>query len=115
MIGKILLLIKLLILPFKPLITPKKLRSLHKYEMASQLFKSGPSIGANVWEAQNAESNSDFIHKLKIAAKEADETNYWIKLCKASVHYPYPPIEMEIELKSITLIISKIISSSKKR
>ena len=41
----------------------EKLRSLHKYEMASQLFRSGTSIGANVWEAQNAESNADFLHK----------------------------------------------------
>ncbi len=47
----------------------EKLRSLHKYEMASQLFRSGTSIGANVWEAQNAESNADFIHKFKVAAK----------------------------------------------
>ena len=44
-----------------------------KYVIARQLLKSGTSIGANVREAQNAESNQDFIHKLKIAAKEADE------------------------------------------
>lgn len=93
----------------------EKLRSLHKYEMASQLFKSGTSIGANTWEAQNAESNADFIHKFKVAAKEADETNYWLKLCKASVHYPNPQPELFSELKSITLIISKIISTAKKR
>lgn len=92
----------------------EKLRALHKYEMASQLFKSGTSIGANSWEAQNAESSADFIHKFKIAAKEADETNYWLKLCKASVHYPDPPVDLSADLKSITLIISKIISSSKK-
>ena len=68
----------------------EKLRSLHKWEMASQLFKSGTSIGANALEAQNAESNADFIHKFQIAAKEADEANYWLKLCKASPHYPNP-------------------------
>jgi four helix bundle protein len=44
-----------------------------KYVIARQLLKSGTSIGANVREAQNAESKADFIHKLKIAAKEADE------------------------------------------
>ena len=92
----------------------EKLRSLHKYEMASQLFRSGTSIGANVWEAQNAESNADFIHKFKIAAKEADETNYWLRLCKASPHYPDPKPEYFSNLQSITRIISKIISSSKK-
>ena len=47
-----------------------------KYEMASQIFRSGTSIGANVKEAQNAESKADFIHKFKIAAKEADEVQY---------------------------------------
>lgn len=92
----------------------EKLRVQHKYEMSSQLFKSGTSIGANVWEAQNAESNADFIHKFKIAAKEADETNYWLLLCKASPHYPDPKSELFSELKSITRITSKIISSSKK-
>src|SRR5690606_12567823 len=71
----------------------EKLGSLHKYEMSSQLFRSGTSIGANVWEAQNAERNADFIHKFKKAAKEADETNYWLRLCKASPHYPDPKEE----------------------
>ena len=92
----------------------EKLRSLHKYEMFSQLFKSGTSIGANVWEAQNAESPADFIHKFKIASKEADETNYWFKLCKASPHYPDPQPQTLLSLESIIKIISKIISSSKK-
>jgi len=93
----------------------EKLRLLHKYEMASQLLKSGTSIGANISEAQNAESNADFIHKFKIAAKEADEANYWLKLCSASKHNLDPPLNIESELKSIILIISNIISSSKKR
>ncbi|MEI6277516.1 MAG: four helix bundle protein [Prolixibacteraceae bacterium] len=43
-----------------------------KYVLANQILKSGTSIGANVREAQNAESKADFIHKMKIAAKEAD-------------------------------------------
>jgi four helix bundle protein len=53
-----------------------------KFTIARQLIRSGTSIGANVREAQNAESKIDFIHKLKIAAKEADETSYWLSLCK---------------------------------
>jgi len=92
----------------------EKLRSLNKYEMSSQLFKSGTSIGANIREAQNAESSADFIHKLKIAAKEADETEFWLLLCKESPHYPDPKPELFTELKSIIRISSKIISSSKK-
>ncbi|MFM7015433.1 MAG: four helix bundle protein [Bacteroidota bacterium] len=47
-----------------------------KFRLADKLFKSGTSISANVKEAQNAESKNDFIHKMKIAAKEADETEY---------------------------------------
>jgi len=47
-----------------------------KYVIGQQLLKSGTSIGANIREAQNAESKADFIHKMKIAAKEADETEY---------------------------------------
>ncbi len=92
----------------------EELRSKRKYEMSSQLFRSGTSIGANVWEAQNAESHADFIHKFKIAAKEADETSYWLKLCKASQHYPNPQPWLFSELLSILKIISKIISSSKR-
>ncbi len=61
-----------------------------KYVLARQLLKSGTSIGANIRESQNAESTPDFIHKLKIAAKEADETQYWLQLCQKSENYPNP-------------------------
>src|SRR6188768_2332194 len=83
-----------------------------KFVMANQLFKAGTSIGANVREAQNAESKADFIHKMKIAAKEADETEYWLLLCKHSKSYPDPGelIPMNISIKKI---LSRIISSSK--
>jgi four helix bundle protein len=56
----------------------EELESKRKYVLANQILKSGTSIGANVREAQNAESKADFIHKLKIAAKEADETDYFL-------------------------------------
>jgi four helix bundle protein len=59
----------------------EKLELIRKYIVANQLLKSGTSIGANVWEAHNAESKQDFIHKMKLAAKEADETRYWLELC----------------------------------
>jgi len=83
-----------------------------KYVIARQLLKSGTSIGANVREAQNAESKADFIHKLKIAAKEADETEYWLMLCEMSRTYPNNELLSE-KLKSIINILSKIISTSK--
>ena len=56
------------------------LNSDKKFVLANQLFKSGTSIGANVREAQGAESKNDFKHKMRIAYKEAEETNYWLML-----------------------------------
>ncbi len=83
-----------------------------KFIVSRQLFKSGTSIGANVREAQNAESKTDFIHKMKIAAKEADETEYWLLICKNSPTYPSIE-ELLTDLSEIIKIISKIISTSK--
>jgi four helix bundle protein len=83
-----------------------------KYIIARQLLRSGTSIGANVHEAQNAESKEDFIHKMKIAAKEADETEYWITLCNLANNYPTNELLLD-KVKSIINVISKIISSSK--
>lgn len=52
--------------------------------LANQLLRSGTSIGANVSEAQAGQSKKDFIAKMAIAAKEARETHYWLKLLTAS-------------------------------
>lgn len=88
------------------------LEELRKYVMLNQVLKAGTSIGANVREAQNAESKDDFIHKMKVAAKEADETEYWLELCQASKSYPNCE-ELLSDLQSIIRILSKIIGSSK--
>lgn len=84
-----------------------------KYVIARQVLKSGTSIGANVRESQNCESKADFIHKMKIAIKEVEETEYWLELCQFSKNYP-DTIDLIQKLKSIKLIIAKIISTSKK-
>ena len=55
-----------------------------KYNMANQLFRSGTSIGANVNEAQAAQSTKDFLAKMHIASKEARETKYWLDLLAAT-------------------------------
>lgn len=93
----------------------EELRSLNKYEMSSQIFRSGTSIGANIREAQNAESKADFIHKFKISAKEADELEYWLLLCEKSEFYPNPTKKLFSDLTSIIKIISKIIATAKRR
>ncbi len=85
-----------------------------KFVIASQLLKSGTSIGANIREAQNAESILDFIHKMKLAAKEAEETEYWLLLCNKSENYP-SSAELLLTLSSIKKLLSKIISTTKKK
>jgi len=65
------------------------LRKQKKDVISRQLLKSATSIGADVHEAQNCESKADFVHKMKIAAKEAEETKYWLTLCKRSDKYPF--------------------------
>ena len=78
------------------------------------MLRSGTAIGALQSEACFAESKADFIHKFKISAKEADELQFWLELCQNSEFYPNPNEELFKKLQSINLIISKIISSSKK-
>ncbi|WP_333877536.1 four helix bundle protein [Flavobacterium sp.] len=80
--------------------------------IANQLLKSGTSIGANIHEAQNAESKADFIHKMKIAAKELEETKYWLILCEKAASYPFKP-NLKSKINELGLIIYKILSSSK--
>ena len=55
-----------------------------EFVLSRQLLRSGTSIGANVAEAQQAQSRADFISKLNIALKEAAETNYWLRLLQAT-------------------------------
>ena len=55
-----------------------------EYVVSRQICKSGTSIGANVAEAQRAQSTADFVSKMKIALKEANETQYWLQLLHES-------------------------------
>jgi four helix bundle protein len=60
---------------YKYLVDDKK-----EFVLSKQLLRSGKSIGANIQEAQQGESDIDFIHKMQISLKEASETEYWIEL-----------------------------------
>ena len=63
----------------------KYLRNSKKeYTLSKQLLRAGTSIGANIAEAQQAQSKADFISKLSIALKETTETKYWIRLMSAT-------------------------------
>ena len=89
----------------------RMLRMKNEYDLSRQLFRSGTSFGANVAESQHAESRNDFIHKIKIASKEARETAYWLKLCRNSEFLP-ENTSAEIKLNSIEKVLSKILSTS---
>ena len=91
------------------------MESKRKFAIANQILKSGTSIGANVKEAQSCESKLDFIHKLKIAHKEAEETGYWFQLCERAKTYPDPTDMMKTNLLSIQKLLSKIISTSRSK
>ena len=85
-----------------------------KYVISRQLLRSGTSIGANAMEAQNAESKADFIHKMKMAAKEADETQYWLLICQHSVQYPDCQ-SLITKLEEVSRFLSAILSTAKKK
>ncbi len=88
-----------------------------EYVMSKQLLRSGTSIGALIREAQNAESDKDFIHKLGISQKECDESLYWMRLLKETDYLTmleFESIDMEgIEL--LKMLKSSIVTSKKKQ
>jgi four helix bundle protein len=90
----------------------EELEKKKKYNLSNQIFRSGTSIGANIREAQNAESKADFVHKMKIAAKETDEVLYWLELCKEFDDIPTPDSLIE---KAVVLhkILNRIIGTTK--
>ncbi|MBB6110869.1 four helix bundle protein [Mucilaginibacter lappiensis] len=89
----------------------EKLETERKFNMANQLFRSGTSIGANICEAQGAQSKADFKHKCKIAYKEAEETRYWLRLCQQAESYPFEQAMLD-DIQSIVKVLGKIISST---
>ena len=86
-----------------------------EFILSKQLLRSGTSIGANVREALNAESNADFIHKLAIAQKECDETGYWLELLHETKFINEPEFNsLHKDASELLKIIRSIILSSKK-
>jgi len=82
--------------------------------MISQLIRSATSIGANVCEANEANSKKDFINKIAIAKKEARETRYWLKLILYMFPTDKPIIEKLLqEGQELNLILAAIIRNSK--
>ena len=85
-----------------------------EHPICTQLLKSGTSIGANVREAEHAESTEDFIHKLKISLKEANETEYWLELfCKAGYITETQCESVMEDCKELSKLLISIIKTTK--
>ena len=94
----------------------KFLISRKEFVMSEQLLKAGTSIGANIEEAQAAQSKKDFISKMAISSKESRETNYWLRLLDRSGYlsgFEKKELIMK-EIKDIIYILTKIVKTSMK-
>jgi four helix bundle protein len=81
--------------------------------IGNQLIRAGTSIGACVAEAQSAETISDFVHKLKVADKEANETEYWLSILEKQMPgFSTPLLDELIEIKRL---LSSIIATCSRK
>ena len=88
----------------------------HEYVMSNQILRSGTSIGANTVESRNAQGSKDFVNKLSIALKEADETEYWLKRLLTGGLITQPQFEsMFNDNEEIVKILTSIIKTMKER
>ena len=82
--------------------------------ISKQLLRSGTSIGANVSEALSAESTADFIHKLSISQKEANETQYWLSLLHDNEYIDESSfLSIYEDAKEVTAILVSIVKTTK--
>lgn len=87
-----------------------------EYVLSKQLLRSGTSIGANIREAQNAQSLADFIHKLSIAQKECDESLYWLELLHHSEYISEKEfLEKQQQATSLLKMLRSAIMTSKSK
>lgn len=93
----------------------KYLKATHnEFVLSKQLLRSGTSIGANVREALKAQSKRDFIAKMSIALKEAEETEYWLELLILSNYLDYQQEKILFEnCKELCKILNSIVKTTK--
>lgn len=87
-----------------------------EFILSKQIVRSGTSIGANIREAEHAQSKADFINKLSISLKEANETEYWLDLLYETGHLNDDEFQ-KIKVKNIELLklLISIINTSKSK
>ena len=83
-----------------------------EYVMSKQLLRCGTSIGANIAESEHAQSKADFLSKLYISLKEANETKYWITLLSKAGFLT--DVECETMMKDLRIIIGTLVNTIKK-
>jgi four helix bundle protein len=89
------------------------MRNRKEYDLASQFWRAGTSIGANVEEAQAAQSRADFKSKMAIAAKEARESGYWLRLARdGSILAKEHSESLLQQVESIQKILTSIVKTS---
>ncbi len=87
-----------------------------EYVLSKQLLRSGTAVGALVREAEQAESRADFIHKLAIALKEANETDYWLELLHETALLDSKGFEsIKPDIVELIKLLTAIIKTSKRK
>jgi len=87
-----------------------------EFVLSKQLLRSGTAVGALVREAEQAESKADFIHKMAIALKEANETDYWVELLYQAKIIDKTGFEsIKPDITELLKLLTSIIKSSKSR
>ena len=93
----------------------KELKAKHESVIANQIGRSGTSIGANIREAQYAHGTADFIAKLQIALKEANETGYWLELLQKTDYLSHQEYQaLEDMCRSLRVMLISSINTAKK-
>jgi four helix bundle protein len=99
----------LVVKTYQHLTTEKK-----EFVMAKQFLRSGTAVGALIRESEHAESKADFIHKLSISLKEANETEYWLDLLHQSGYLEMERfVSIKSEIESILRLLTSILKTSK--
>ena len=87
-----------------------------EYVLSKQIVRSGTAIGALVREARQAESREDFVHKLAIALKEAEETEYWLEIFLATEYLkPHEFDSLHADLKELLRLLTAAIKTARSR
>ena len=94
----------------------KVLAERKEFVLSKQVLRSGTSIGANIREAEHAQSKADFIHKLSISLKEANETEYWLDLLYETKYITQIEFEnLKPKIIELLKLLTSIINTSKSK